>query len=160
MSVPKSRRKESKLEVLYHATTLRDDIYALVFRSFGIYSRNTPLRRRYDAMVTNDKNKEYVDKVIEQYKDSVLSFAADMDNCLRSAKSIYPKTETDRNLRRKYQDKAIVACFSIKGELHSIVRMFDVDINLFKTVEQGLTKEIKLIKQWRAKDSRRYAKES
>ena len=90
MSVPKSEQTESKFEVLYNATKVHDELEALAFRSFGIYSRNSILRKRYQNMIANSKNEEYLDLAIQGYKDQLVRSALMMETYLRQAKSINP----------------------------------------------------------------------
>ena len=156
MSVPKSEQTESKFEVLYNATKVHDELEVLAFRSFGIYSKNSILRKRYQNMIANFKNEEYLDLVIQGYKDQLVRSALMMETHLRQAKSINPFTEPRLELREKYQQLAIDECNAIKSLLCSIARVFNVDLNFFEIPNDLVNREIDLIKKWRRSDSRRF----
>lgn len=155
MSVPKGRRSLSRFEVLYNATLLTDEITSLVLRSFGVYSRNSIMRKRYEHMVSHN-NKPYVENLLQQYKDQLIESASNIELYVKSAKSTYPSTIDQFDIRRNFQNNALDECFNIKFILHIIARQFNVDIDMFKNSICLLDKEIHLIKSWRRSDSKRY----
>ena len=156
MTVLKSKRTRSRLEVLYNTTRLHDDAVDLVLRSFGVYSRNSPLRHKYDKLVVNDKNREYLDTLIEKYKSDLLESVTSIERNIRSAKSFYPSSKCEYDLRRLYQDEALAQCSTAMTILDEVVRIFDVDINCFKTVVERLTYQESLIKRWKKSDRKRF----
>ena len=85
MSVPKSRQSKSRLEVLYNATKLHDEIVALTLRSFGVYSRNSVLRHKYRTLVIQTKNEQYVDELVLSYKNLITQAANMVEVYLRQA---------------------------------------------------------------------------
>lgn len=155
MTVPKGRRTESRFEVLYNATKLTDEISILTLRSFGIYSRNSIFRRRYDCMV-NDRNREDVDDIIEMHKVYLIQAARNVEEYLKEAKSLYPGTIEKYELRNSFQLKALEECTAIKIRLHVVARFFNVDLNLFKDLMEILNKEIRLISGWLRSDEKIY----
>lgn len=158
MSVPKSRRTPSRFEVLYNAEKLRDELTSLILRSFGVYSRNGILRKKYSEFVKNSKNEEYIDLMIQGYKDRLFNSYRFIEIYLYQAKSIYPSTKGKLDLRIYCQNKALLSCIETKTTLGSIAKVFNVDLNYFKQPVDLLNKEIKLIKAWQQSDSRKFNK--
>lgn len=158
MSVPVGRRNLSRFEVLYNATKLNDEITSLALRSFGVYSRNSPMRKKYQNLVRHSKNEAYVDSIIERYKEDLLTSAQNVEINLRLAKSTYPTDLDSFSKRQDYKYLALDECKNIKFILHLIACQFRVDLNVFKNPYETLSTEMKLIKGWIRSDNRRYNK--
>lgn len=154
MSVVKSKRTESKLEVLHNAENLTREVSALTARRFGIYSKKSPLRQGYTSLLRKGMDLDHVDRIIDAYVDKVYFSAIDISGYLHSADSIYPKSIEDLQLRREYQNKAIAECRRLRSYLHNIVNMFDVDILVFENTVTVLDRELSLIKRWRTSDNK------
>lgn len=158
MSVPVGRRNQSRLEVLYQATVMNDEIAELAYRSFGIYSRNSILRRRFDHITNHEENRQYLEKVIESYKDDLLKASSEVESLLKQAKSIYPTTMEEYRLRVDCQNRALMMCSHIKAMLHELARRFNVDLYLFENPINIINFETKLIRNWKKSDRRRFYK--
>ena len=68
--------------------------------------------------------------------------------------NVYPSTELDLKERLEHQNQAIFACILLSKELKEIVRRFDVDLNKFDIYQEGIDREIGLIKRWKQRDNR------
>lgn len=156
MSVPKGRRKLSKLEVVYQASKVHDVLYTLVLRSFGINSKNSPLRRKYQMSVHLESSSDRIDQLIEESKNHLISIADEINTLINKANSIYPRNKLECELRLSYQNKALAACTQALVELTDIARMFDADINCFKESVQAIEYEKHLIIEWRKFDRNRF----
>lgn len=156
MAVRKSERRESKLEVLYQATKLHDELCDLSYRCFGIYSRNNPLRAKHDRLLQN-ADADRIDHIIFLRQDSIETLAEELVNALFAANAIYPRSAEEYDIRLSYQNKAITICGSIKSELNTVARMFDCDISVFKSVNELLNVELNLIKKWKKSDRKRFS---
>lgn len=157
MSVPLSRRSESRLQVFKTAADLEDSLTNLCYRSFGLFSTKSPIRHRYDCYA-NTEIEHDMSHMIEQFKSETMALAGWLNDNIHSAKSIYPKTSGDLNTRRQFQNQALSNCESIKMKLDYIARYFNVDINMFRESIDLLNDEKKLIKKWRISDQKRFNK--
>ena len=155
MSVRSSDRTESKLEVIYQATKLEEALNDLSLRSFGIRSRNSPLRRKYEMAVRISGDSEKIDTIINERSNRLRQYANDILMLVQSANSIFPHYRFECEERISLQNHALETCAKVKSELTSIVGMFDVRVDTFRTVTLLLEKEIDLIKRWRSKDRTR-----
>ena len=79
MTVPVGRRSKSRLEVLYNATKLNDAISELAYRSFGIYSRNSMLRRHFLGAMQAEENRDYIERSIEELKRQLLASSSNVE---------------------------------------------------------------------------------
>lgn len=155
MSVRVGDRSLSKIEVLYQALKLHEEVTKLSFRAFGIRSRNSPLRRKYEQLL-NYEDSAYINKFILDKRDTVEFYSNQIVDLLNAANSIYPTFKAEYELRLNYQNKALSACEMLSKELNNIVQLFDADINCFKTVVQLLDNEKHLIREWRKYDRQRF----
>ena len=158
MSVNVGDRKLSKIEVLYQADKLQEEIAALCLRSFGLYSRNSPLRIKYLRAVKLDDNPEFLMDIITSKREVLLVWADDVVLSLAAANSIYPRNSEEFSQRLSYQNNALASCGMIDKELNEIAKVFNVDINAFKQSVKALEYEQHLIKQWRKSDKARFSR--
>lgn len=156
MSVNVGDRTLSKIEVIYQATKVREALFSLSLRSFGVRSRNSILRRKYEQAIHLEGRQETIDELIKMGSRTLLNLASDIEMELNAANAIWPRSQRDYELRRSYQNKALSSCKRAKSELNQIAAMFDVDICTFKESVKSLDKEIELIKAWRRSDARRF----
>jgi hypothetical protein len=154
LSVNVGNRKLSRIEVIFQAIKLHEALEDLSLRSFGIRSRNAPLRRKYEiaAKITGDK--ERIDALINDKSTRLLQYADDVLAYVNAANSIFPRNGYDFELKQRieYQNKALATCNMIEKLLNSIADLFDADINCFRTTIKILDNEKHLIIEWRKKD--------
>lgn len=160
MSVNAGDRTLSKIEVLYQADKLYDELFQLCLRSFGVYSRNSPLRTKYMRMVKTQDNPGYLELLIASKQNLIISLADQLVQLLKSANAIFPKDPSEVELRRSYQNQSLGICASINSELNEIAMTFDVDVNCFKTSIKLLDYETHLIKEWRKSDRARFKRQA
>lgn len=153
MSVLMSKRKESRLEVITHAERLHRKLIMLMQRNFGIKNIDDFVRESFACGSIKHENFEYFRYLMTNAKESIDKLATLLTNNLRGANSIYPKTLHELEVRRDYQNNAIVNCNQILKELQRVVEMFDVDINIYKEPIEDINREIDLIKSWRQRDN-------
>ena len=156
MTVIKSKRKESKIEVYYNAVRLKEEIDCLILRSFGIYSRNSPLRDKYSRLAKED---EFIFSVIEHHKASLSDKSNELISFISAANEIYPRTKVDYETRFCNQNNALATARSMMSELNSIVGLFDVDISVFRNVVLLLDRQISLLKRWKQKDKNTFKRQ-
>ncbi len=152
MAVNVGDRKPSKMEVLSHAIKTHEVLTDLCLRDFGIRSKHSPLRRKYENAAHLEGNSDRIDNIIFAKTNKIDSLVNEMIDDLNGAKAIYPRFKTEYDVRLSYQNKALAKCQAIKTELESIARVFDVDISYFRNSIEHLDKEMHLIKAWRKSD--------
>jgi len=158
MSVNVGDRKLSKIEVLYQADKLQEEIIALCLRSFGLYSKSSPMRMKYSRAVKLDDNPEFLMDTIKSKREMLLMWADNIVISLAAANAIFPRNSEEFSLRLSYQNEALATCSMIDKELNVIAKAFDVDINVFKDAIKILKYEQHLIKQWRKSDKARFSR--
>ena len=154
MSVLVSNRKESKFEVIAFSVELRNLMIELMQRNFGIKNVNAIARKRYVFRKDDTENPSRYHYLIRNYKDRIDNISSQLTMNLRSANSIYPNTTSEYEERRTYQTKAITNCEQLICELHEIVNIFEVDINVYKKYINAIDRETDLIKRWRRSDNK------
>lgn len=155
MSVRVGDRDLSKIEVLYQALKLNEAVVDLSFRTFGINSKKSILRRKYRQMLSYEHSDD-VNNFVEYEKELILKYSTQVVDLLNGANSIYPKFKSEYELRLNYQNNALAYCDMISKELNNVAKYFDVDINEFKIVIPLLDREKHLIREWRKSDRRRF----
>lgn len=156
MAVNVSDRTLSKVEAIYQAVKVREALESLSLRSFGVRSRNSILRRKYEQAIHLEGRQETADEIIKMVSRTLFNLGSDIERELCAADAIFPRTKRDFRLRREYQNKALSSCKMAKDELNQIADYFDVDISVFKESVLLLDKEINLIKAWRRSDNKRF----
>ena len=157
MTVRKSERHESKLEVRYQAILLHDELCDLSYRCFGIYSRNSPLRAKHERLLRIEEDPDRIDHIIFGRQDRIEDLAENLIVTIEAANGVYPRSRSEYDIRLSYQDKALAICKSIKAELNSIARVLNCDISVFENSIKLTNKEINLLQKWRQKDRRRFS---
>lgn len=158
MSVNVGDQKLSKIEVLYQADKLQEEIVTLCLRSFGLYSKNSILRTKYLRAVKLDDNPDFLMDIMTSKRELLLIWADDVVTSLAAANSIYPRNFVEFSQRLSYQNNALASCGMIDKELNEIAKVFNVDINVFKNAVKLLAYEQHLIKQWRKSDKARFSR--
>lgn len=156
MSVLWADRTKSRWEVGYHAEQLHDMLREFMIRDFGIKDLRhyAQLRYAYGQDETENYGK-YLFMIFNHKKN--LDFAATMlTSNLRAANTIRPTSLHELEIRRDYQNYALVNCEQMQKELMKIVETFELDINAFKPYVQAIDHESDLIKGWRSQDKKRY----
>lgn len=161
MSVNAGDRSQSKLEVLYQAIKLNDALTNLCLRSFGIYSKNSPFRKKYIIVTKYDPDKtDLIDRMIEDEIHIVCNLSSKVVELVNAANAIYPRSSEEFELRISYQNESLATCEMIEQELNSMARVFDADINYFKEAIEVLCLERHLIVEWRKSDKFRFKRYS
>ena len=149
MPVPKSKRGESKFEVLTHAFKMRREFTLLLLRDFGIKNkiRNIEtiakfteedkivfdkLAERYDFKHT--LTAEYPEWLISHFRENIITILAELTQSIISANTIYVTNESEYNERRSYQTAAICNCENLLQELQYVASLLCAsdDMNKYK----------------------------
>lgn len=92
--------------------------------------------------------------VVEKYKEILFEYSRRLTYNIRMAHNIYVKTQTDYEMRRGYQNKAIAICYVILEEIEFLFEIFPKAINLFDTLIKQLNEEITILKGWRTSNDK------
>lgn len=166
MSVPKSRRGESKFEVLIHATKLRKAVTLLLLRDLGIKKKIRDYRSVADfepddkAVFENLAQKydfkhtliaEYPEWLINHFRETMINITTDMIKNITAANTIYVTNESEYNERRSYQTAAICNCENLLQELQYVASLLCAsdDMNKYKSYVEMTEKQIALLRAWR-----------
>lgn len=171
MSVPKSKRGESKFEVLTHAFKMRREFTLLLLRDFGIKNkiRNIEtiakfteedkmvfdkLAERYDFKHT--LTAEYPEWLISHFRENIITILAELTQSIISANTIYVTNESEYNERRKYQTNAICCCENLVQEMQYIISIFctNADINKYARYSNMIEKQTALLRAWRRRNNK------
>lgn len=157
MSVVLGKRSLSKIEVIEQARQLTEELTKLSIRSFGLYSRKSPLRRKYSNL-EHLLAENQLNDIFDEKKRLLDSLGEEVYRLVNAANTIYPRTKNQLKLRASYQNEALANCVMIKAELNKIAAFFNLDIHFFKESIYMLDREMHLIREWRKSDRNRFAK--
>lgn len=89
---------------------------------------------------------------MNSFKKRVSQHASLVTSNVRAANTIYPTTLHEYEIRRDYQNAAIVHCELLIDDLQRVAERFNVDLNLYSPHIKAIDREIGLIKRWRQRD--------
>ena len=171
MSVPVSKRNESRFEAEHHFYRLRSDVTELIFTNFG-YSAEKYKKTiaKYREMHRNNTNcddivqkmearmQSFEEWFITQERDTVLTYLRLIETEFTVGNSIYPGDGItmllDFFMRRYHLNKAISYCYALKQEINYVIRTLPVDVNKYKRFSDSIDEQIKLYKGVRRASNR------
>jgi len=154
MSVVKSKRHESRLEVLVQVDRLAKELTDLMIRNFGTKDVNAMARRQYAYGKDVRENPAHYRFLISEYKNAIVKDLKLLNYHIDSANAIHPTNLVECDERRRLQDLALGNCDHIKHELQQFCDDFDVRIADYRIPIFELDREIELLKKWRRSDNR------
>ena len=154
MSVLVSDRTESKFEAITYSIELHDMLIDFMQHGFGVKSVDDYVRLRYAYGKDDRENFSKYRFMMQNFKNRVDQLAALITNNVRAANTIYPTNLHECEMRRDYQNTAIVNCEQLLKELQRIAEIFEVDLNLYSPYVKAIDREIGLIKKWRQRDKK------
>ena len=171
MSVPKGRRNQSRFEARHHFFQLRDAVTELILNDFGFsqeknlakmekYRENHKDAANVDEVVQRweTKNDSFVRWFIDSEAKEILDLLRDIERNFTLGNSIYPSDSPAKIFefveRRKYMDRAIGLCYTLKQEINYVLRTLPVDFNKFERFSVAIDEQIALYKGVRQADNR------
>lgn len=154
MSVLLGDRKESKFEAITYSVKVHDMLIEFMQRGFGVKDLKHFVRMRYAYGKDDSADFSKYSYLMQNFKTRIDQLASLMTSNIRAANSTYPTTMHEYEVRRDYQNAAIVNCEQLIKELQRVVEVFDVDINLYSPYVKAINREIELIKGWRQRDNK------
>ena len=163
MSVPKSKRKESRFEAQHNLYALRKEVTDLVVADFGFSpEKYMEKMERYRASHRSAAN---VDEVCERWRAkcdgfrawyvdeegrAILELLRNIQTEFSIANSVFPSRTHAKLLeflqRRWHMNRAIGYCYALKQEMQYAIETLPVDINKFERFADLIDREIALIK--------------
>lgn len=175
MSVPKSKRKESKFKVFEVFSKMYNCIVFFIAKDFGIK------RIVRDSFVVFTDGAKMVDEDLYIFKDICQRYNIcyeeeyplwlldkfrnnlfdHLDNCrfyIIAGNSIYPNTEYEYNLRREYCHKAIIECQYVLNTFQQILNILPVNIEKYDSMVRMIDEELTLLREWKKSTNKTYRK--
>lgn len=148
MSVKVSDRNESKLEAVFHATRVRQDIHDLCIRDFGIKDVDMIVRKKIAYRADPKANLEKYVLLMHQCKERLHFLADDLIATTRAANRIKMNTVARCDRRLEYQERALDTCEMLIGKIQDVVDIFWVDLNCYRQYIDSIDHEITLLRGW------------
>lgn len=149
-----SRRTESKFEAVVYVTELNDMLIELMQRGFGVKNLDHYVRVKFAYGDIKKEDFDHYHWMMVEFKRRMNQTASSLTYNVVAANTIYPTNMHEYEMRRDYQNQAIVNCEQLLHELQRIVDIFDVDINVHERYVKAINREIGLIKNWRRRDNK------
>lgn len=147
MSVLKNKRGLSKLEFYHTARQLREDITNLLLRDFGVRDKVRRIKTEENLEVTIIE--QYPDWLIVSFRNNIMQILRNMIMNITAGNTIYPTNQDELNLRRRYQNGAIVNCEQLLQEFQYCADILPVKLEKFLPYVDKIEFEIRLLKGWR-----------
>lgn len=172
-SVLKNLRTLSSMEFYKNAIRMRSDLTDWLLRDFGTKRNKKNINRVIKNIEQEDKDiidsifakygknpnqefqSEFPEWFIDYERTIVTTLLHDLVANITAANSIYAIYTFEFDLRREYQDKAIINCYQLYQELQYIVSIIDTDLNKLIPFLESIEKEIDLLKGWRQSDNKK-----
>ena len=158
----KSNRKESKLETIHTAYSIRKAVTKLAENNF--YISETKIENiiaEKIKMFPDDEQKRIKDRTYEYFKqqikhstNKVIDYACGISQHLRIANTIFPSYMSEFEERRLEMDRAMACCNALQDELQYIGECLYADLNRFTNLVLEIQKEFNMIKALRQSDNR------
>ncbi len=147
MSVLKNKRGLSALEFYHNAQKLWKEICDWLLRDFGVKDKVRIEKRQDD---TEEKIiEQYPAWIVKHFRRRILSIMDNLMDNITAANSIYPITQDELTLRRRYQTGAIINCQQLIQQIQRIEAVLPLEMKKFVPYYEILEYEIKLLKGWR-----------
>lgn len=166
-SIPKSKRSESKLEVIHDAYAIRSRITRELILSFGYSQKKLEHHiRKVTAYIKDANEREEKSKIlremeedfdlwfIRQEREEILKYCRGIVQHLTAANTIYPSYPSEFEERRIEMDRAMVCCNQLQQELQYIASVLPDDKNKFMAIALEIKSEFERIKKLRQSDNR------
>lgn len=167
MSVPKSKRKQSKFEVYNTVLNIRRSIADIVLVDFkyDVVKFQMAMNRRYQGLIdptpeqlekkaqAEEKYKKFDEFFMVEEKKAILHYLRCLIAEVFSANSIYPEYYEEAIERRIHQDQAIGYMNLINQELQFVIDSLPVGINSYLKLVPKIEEGIKQLKAWRKSDN-------
>jgi hypothetical protein len=150
MSVLKNKRGLSKLEFYHSARRMRREITLLTLRDFGARARG----KAFTAETGSSQPDGYFDEILDEFSANVRRLLRNLLLNITGANTIYPTNAEELQIRRNYQNAAIVSCEQLLQEILYCEDVLPVKASKFLPYIESIELEIKLLKGWRKSNTK------
>jgi hypothetical protein len=150
VAVLKNKRGLSKLEFYHNARRMRKEITQLVLRDFGIHSRGA----KFKEETGSQQPEGYYDELIAEFSSNIRHLLRDMMWNITAGNTIYPANDTEIQIRRNYQNTAIIKCEQLLQEILYCEDIMPVKFSKFQPYIERIEFQIKLLKGWRKSNNK------
>lgn len=140
MSVPKSKRRDSKVEFDNNYFKIYNDCILLIMNKFGAKG---DIAQKYEVY-------------IKAMALDTLKTINEIGRQIRIANSIFPTCDIEYQERRLSQDKAIGLCYDLLTKYQIIMNILRVSDNKYVGEIEHIIHEINCLKSWRTSDNKRF----
>ena len=172
MSVPVSKRNESKFQVFITLKKLRLEMTKLLLKDFGLKKNirdvkaipglKNKITEEELIIIRNIAAKygfqnaalleEYPSWLIDHYRIEIIKILTELNKCVVCANSIYAQTLEELNERRLLQTKALCYCELLVNEFNFLIDLLPINTKKLIPYMKLIREEIVLIKGWRKSD--------
>ena len=154
-NIPKSKRSESKLEVLHRAIKLRKHITLMLRVMYTqAQKRIEKLSSEKELDLDAIRAEKFSLVLIDDECRAVAGICRDLMSHLRNANTIWPTYKAEFEERRLEMDRAMCCCNELQSELQYIAEAVYSDINKFAPLVLDVQEEFNMIKKLRQADNR------
>jgi hypothetical protein len=129
---------------------MRKEITQLVLRDFGIHSRGA----KFKAETGSRQPEGYYDELIAEFSRNIRRLLRDMMWNITAGNTIYPANDTEIQIRRDYQNSAIINCEQLLQEILYCEDIMPVKFSKFQPYIERIELQIKLLKGWRKSNNK------
>lgn len=165
MSVPKGKRNKSSIAFYTEAQKLCTDMIKFLLCDFGIkkssYDYNVFANRAKMSKEDREEFNTIVEKygieiesdycrfVLYHYRDNIIKLLDDIMSDITRAYSIFPNTEGDWEMKRRYQNQVIGNLNDLKTKLTTVLKLLPINFEKYVPFINLIDDEIVRVKQWR-----------
>jgi hypothetical protein len=128
---------------------MRKELTVLLLRDFGIHSRKHCNVENHQAV-----EEGYYDELQEEFSKTIRQLLRNMILNITAANTIYPVSQDELTLRRRYQTGAIINCEQLHQEVLYCQDVLPVKASMFVPYIEQVELEIKLLKGWRKSNNK------
>lgn len=148
MSVLKNKRGLSKMEFYHTARKIRRELTEFLRRDFGIHSRNNA--SKIDPTLPDD----WYDEDMKEIAQNIRMLLRNLMWNITAANTIYAVTKEELQVRRNYQNTAIINCQQLIQELQFCEDALPIKASKLLPYVEAIGFEITLLKGWRKSDNK------
>lgn len=160
--VKKSKRKESKLQVIHNAYMIRMAVTNLAENNFYVTLSKIEdkISNRIKGLTEEDKKivrknmYNFYRNQINRITDNVIDLANGISKHLRIANTIFPVYMSEFEERRLEMDRAMGCCNALQDELQYAAECLYADMNKYTSLVLQIQEEFNMIKKLRQADNR------
>lgn len=152
MSVLKNKRGLSSLEFYHNARKLRKEISNWLLRDFGV--RDKVRIEKRPNQETETITEEYPQWLLAHIREKILETLHNLMMNITAANTIYPISNDELLLRRRYQTGAIINCEQLLQEIEYCEDILPLELKKFEPYVDAIEYEIKLLKGWRKSNNK------